>query len=295
MNKRTVVLLGATSLGILLLTGPRIFAPMEPDASRKTENAPEHPAAETLVTKVCKRESTVSLAGSVPNEHAKLALKQQAADLFRNRDIEVNFHTQANMHETVDEVLTSAITELGQLENGCVTLREQEMLIAGSIRSASSYRELQLRLSKLEANGVRIRYELTLPKLSERTLRCLDESNQLVSRDETALFKFNSVDIHEIGRQKLGGIVEVFQRCPDAVLIVTGHTDRADSSDMDLGLLRANAVVEFLTAKGIDDARLRAVSLGFSQPIADSATEAGRAANRRIEFRALAIGANSDE
>jgi outer membrane protein OmpA-like peptidoglycan-associated protein len=47
---------------------------------------------------------------------------------------------------------------------------------------------------------------------------------------------------------------------------------------------RADAVALFLRQKGVAAARITAVGYGQSQPIADNATEEGRAQNRRVEI-----------
>lgn len=47
---------------------------------------------------------------------------------------------------------------------------------------------------------------------------------------------------------------------------------------------RAQSVVEYLVAHGVARSRLTAVGFGSSVPVADNATEAGRVANRRVEF-----------
>lgn len=74
-------------------------------------------------------------------------------------------------------------------------------------------------------------------------------------------------------------------------IIVTGHTDNVPLNgstyrdNWDLASARAASVVRELQDSGIvPDARLVATSLGETAPVADNATEEGRARNRRIEI-----------
>ncbi len=67
---------------------------------------------------------------------------------------------------------------------------------------------------------------------------------------------------------------------------VEGHTDNrgGDRHNLDLSLRRAGAVVAYLVGKGVSRDRLAPVGLGQTRPIADNATDVGRATNRRVEF-----------
>jgi outer membrane protein OmpA-like peptidoglycan-associated protein len=47
---------------------------------------------------------------------------------------------------------------------------------------------------------------------------------------------------------------------------------------------RADSVRSYLIGKGVTAANLTAVGYGSERPIADNATEEGKARNRRIEF-----------
>lgn len=78
---------------------------------------------------------------------------------------------------------------------------------------------------------------------------------------------------------------------PDAKITVTGHTDNVPLSgspfqdNFGLGAARASSVVRELVDSGqIDPAQIVAVSKGETAPVADNATEEGRAKNRRIEI-----------
>ena len=67
---------------------------------------------------------------------------------------------------------------------------------------------------------------------------------------------------------------------------VGGHTDASgpDAGNQALSEGRAASAAARLRAQGVDPASITTVGFGETQPIADNATEAGRLANRRVEF-----------
>ena len=67
---------------------------------------------------------------------------------------------------------------------------------------------------------------------------------------------------------------------------VTGHTDNVGNpaSNQALSEKRANAVVSYLSGKGVGN--LNAKGVGDTQPAADNASAEGRAKNRRMEINA---------
>lgn len=67
---------------------------------------------------------------------------------------------------------------------------------------------------------------------------------------------------------------------------VEGHTDSrgTDAYNMALSQKRAQAVVDYLTSRGVKSGSLIAVGMGETSPVANNDTEAGRAANRRVDF-----------
>lgn len=83
----------------------------------------------------------------------------------------------------------------------------------------------------------------------------------------------------------LDEVLELLQNDPDLRLEVQGHTDSvgSDAYNMRLSQERANAVVDWLIDKGVDENRLYAQGYGESVPVADNSTDGGRAENRRVE------------
>ena len=74
---------------------------------------------------------------------------------------------------------------------------------------------------------------------------------------------------------------------PELKLTIRGHSDSTGKREhnVELSRKRAQAVKDYLTGKGIDGARLKVEGIGPDEPVADNKTRAGRAKNRRIEFK----------
>ena len=84
----------------------------------------------------------------------------------------------------------------------------------------------------------------------------------------------------------LDGIAEVLLQFPGMEIIIKGHTDSTGEpeANLQLSLLRAVAVRDYLVEKGVSPNTLRAMGFGEAFPVADNQTAKGRSANRRIEF-----------
>jgi outer membrane protein OmpA-like peptidoglycan-associated protein len=67
---------------------------------------------------------------------------------------------------------------------------------------------------------------------------------------------------------------------------IEGHTDNVGGAGANLALseARAKAVMDAIVSKGVGAARVSAAGFGQTKPIADNATDAGRAKNRRVEL-----------
>jgi len=85
----------------------------------------------------------------------------------------------------------------------------------------------------------------------------------------------------------LNQIAKLFIENSNYIIEVQGHTDSIGKYEVnkELSEKRANAVRDYLIAQGVDFQRLTAVGYGPDVPVADNKTKAGRAKNRRVEFK----------
>ena len=99
-------------------------------------------------------------------------------------------------------------------------------------------------------------------------------------------FAPTSPEIDQASDGLLEQLAAALATLPDVSFEVVGHTDDVGSEEENLLLSeqRAEAVVARLISLGIDPARMTARGEGEARPVADNATDEGKAANRRIEF-----------
>ena len=112
------------------------------------------------------------------------------------------------------------------------------------------------------------------------------EDSQAVYLAENVLFETGSAQITDEFESILAFSPLLLQEQPEATLWVFGHTDSDgdDAANLELSEQRVEAVREWIVERGGDDDRIFTSGEGETLPIADNATEEGRALNRRVEF-----------
>jgi OOP family OmpA-OmpF porin len=90
-------------------------------------------------------------------------------------------------------------------------------------------------------------------------------------------------------------IAEILRACPDLRLRIAGYTDAQgrEDSNLELSQARAEAVLAALRSERVPVAGFEAQGYGEASPIDSNETEAGREANRRIEFTLLGATATA--
>ena len=106
---------------------------------------------------------------------------------------------------------------------------------------------------------------------------------------EQVKFKTASAEIQpgKDSEEVLGAVLGVLKTHTEITKVsIEGHTDNQGPAayNKKLSADRAASVVKWLVAHGIDKDRLSSVGFGPDKPIEVNTTEAGRKANRRVEF-----------
>ncbi len=116
-----------------------------------------------------------------------------------------------------------------------------------------------------------------------------------VSISDKLLFKSGSYNVSTRAREVLGKVAKVVNAKPDIEFLVEGHTDskpyksnKAILDNWDLSVKRATAVVRVLQNDfKVDPKRMTAAGRSYYVPVADNATDANRAKNRRTRIVVL--------
>jgi len=100
-------------------------------------------------------------------------------------------------------------------------------------------------------------------------------------------FEFGKAVIIPESHPVLDSAAGILSNYPEVEVDILGHTDSigSDAANLTLSQKRAEAVRQYLIdVHMIEPVRLIAIGCGETKPVADNATEEGRAKNRRVDF-----------
>ncbi len=105
------------------------------------------------------------------------------------------------------------------------------------------------------------------------------------------IFKVSSVELQESSYAELDRLANIMKKNPTLVIEISGHTDYTRGRNieglMELSLLRAKAVKDYLVEKGIEASRMVEKGYGPNRPVVSHDDPELKYLNRRVEFEIL--------
>lgn len=167
---------------------------------------------------------------------------------------------QADLLASQSTIAKKAKQELAQVKSEQASARQDNALAAAERKTASA-------LAKLA-------------KVTE------DARGLVISLSGNVLFAASESTLLPAAKSRLDQLATVLLEAPDRNLIIEGHTDSQgyESSNQTLSQARADRVRDLLVQRGYKAHLIKTSGMGESHPVADNATAAGRANNRRVEI-----------
>jgi len=107
-----------------------------------------------------------------------------------------------------------------------------------------------------------------------------------VSVNLNVQFGNNSATVESAYATQMEALAYVLKADPGSTVTISGHTDSLGAAEYNqqLSQRRAEAVAQYMIDNyGVSPSQVKAVGYGESRPVADNASAAGRAKNRRVE------------
>lgn len=224
----------------------------------------------------------VVVSGNVPDDATRAAVLQKLRSLYgADRVVDKlsvgGVVTPANWSQYIENMIGP---NLKQVSHGQISVRGNTVSISGEVSNEAVRQDVLSNLSRAFDSHYGINQQLAIGQ-SKQTV--LDQT--LANR--TIEFESGSAILTPAGIQVLDQMATAIQRLDNPSIQIIGNTDNLGNptANLQLSLERARAVKAYLVSKGIPAADLSVSGQGADNPIASNATEAGRARNRRIDFR----------
>ncbi|GLQ27714.1 OmpA family protein [Sulfitobacter pacificus] len=239
-------------------------------------------------------EGQVQLRGRVSD----VSLRELAESFAKARFGSDKVYTAARIAENLPadwapRVLTG-LEALSGLSNGTVTVTPSDLLVSGNTGNPDASSEIAAMLAGKLGEGAEYNIDVTYQEKLDPVLglptpdQCEAEIGEVLKTGKIN-FEPGSATIDASALGVMDTIAEILRRCGDIPLEIQGYTDSQGREAMNLALSqsRAQSVLNELRARRVLTGTFTAKGYGEEQAIADNSTEAGREANRRIEFKLI--------
>jgi outer membrane protein OmpA-like peptidoglycan-associated protein len=221
----------------------------------------------------------LTLRGRVPNQESVSAIADAARRLHPGATITNSLRIGEVAGASWLESIGGLLDVVTRLDPWTIEVSDGEVTITGLSADPDLVNAIEVLAAEVVAGQLAVNTEVELdPRAVALQLSQLFEG--------LATFVPGESTLSPVGRSALDEAARIIQAHSGIRLIVAAHTDSQGDSDalLLLSAQRAEAAVAYLVSAGVAEERLTAIGYGDAQPVADNATEEGRAQNRRIEF-----------
>lgn len=227
-------------------------------------------------------EGHLTVDGFVPDEASYQTIGALMTDTYGDNHTSGELRIANGSPERWTALLGVLVNGLVRLEQARAEIVDRQLHVSGKSASSDMRDQLGRALTAFEQHGYVLDLRISGDETAARI--CQQAFNDLLKTP--IYFESGEAQISERSRSLIERLAETAKLCPEAHITIAGHTDDQGDGQNNLKLSeqRARAVASELSQEGIEPGRIKAVGYGANRPIADNASEAGRAKNRRIEF-----------
>ncbi|HEY0308245.1 MAG TPA: OmpA family protein [Acidobacteriaceae bacterium] len=203
-------------------------------------------------------------------------LRKQAIERDRNRE-EAKNQAQADAATAQSQAQAAAAAKA---QADADRARAEAAAAAANSQAAAAQSAAQASIEQAKQAREKLRAQLNA------VLQTTENARGLIVNMSDVLFDTGKYTLKSGTQVTLAKVSGILQAYPGLKLQVEGYTDSVGGDDYNQKLSenRANAVRDFLIKQGVGADSISATGYGKTKPVADNATAAGRAQNRRVQL-----------
>jgi outer membrane protein OmpA-like peptidoglycan-associated protein len=191
---------------------------------------------------------------------------------------------QAAAQQAADQQAAAQAQAAAAQQQAAASQQQAQQAQAAAAQAQAQQAAAEQAAAQAAAQTQEMREKLRLQLNS--VLQTQETARGLIVNMSDVLFAFNKYELKTDAEIKLAKISGILATYPNLKLQVEGYTDNIGTDDYNLKLSqeRATAVQAFLISQGVQPGIITAQGYGKADPVADNATNAGRAENRRVSM-----------
>lgn len=278
-------------VGDLQAALPPVFslnATLEPRAEGRVSGPAEFTA--TLDQKTHR----VEMRGRVTDEVLRIAVDNFAKAEFGVANVYQATVLDPNLPDGWPVRVMAGLQALAELDGGSLTAQADMVTLKGVTGSTAAKARISQILSDKLGQGQAFRVDVTYDKALDpiaslpTPAECIDRVDKVLAKNKIN-FPPSSSDIDSAADKVMDALAKALKGCAAVKIEIGGHTDGqgSEGGNMSLSQARADSVLLALRMRQVDVSGFSAKGYGETMPLGDNDTDAGREANRRIEFKLI--------